>query len=147
MLKSKTYVAFIEYVLFEQLRSDSDFLILHYPYIPKENYHIINCDFIDGAVIVNVTRGELVDLKAINETIVNNKLKGYGADVLENEQSIYGKKVDEIDDVDINEAINLYPRVIITPHIGAYTKRNQVEIALFEVKEYVETGTCRFLIS
>ncbi len=144
---------FMEYVSMEQLKTDSDILILHSPYIKGVNYHIIDGEFIkgmkDGAVIVNVARGELVDLKAINENIINGKLKGYATDVLENEQIIYGKKVSEIDDVDINEAINLYPKVIVTPHIGAHTiraRKSQIEIALSEIKEYIETGSCKFLI-
>lgn len=144
---------FMEYVSMEKLKSDSDVLILHSPYVEGVNYHIIDQDFIkgmkDNAVIVNVARGELVDLRAINKAIISNKLKGFASDVLENEQIIFGKEVDKIDDPDINEAVNLYPRVIITPHIGAYTlraRKSLIEISLSEIKEYVDSGTCRFLI-
>ena len=147
---NKTY---IKYVDMESLAKQSDILIIHAAYSKEKNYHIIDGNFINGmkndAILINVARGELVDLKAVNKAIKSGKLKGYGADVLENEDSVYGKDLEEVEDETIDEAISLYPKVIITPHIGAHTihaRESQIQIALTEIGDFQTTGSCQYMV-
>ena len=144
--------AFLTYVDMDRLISESDILILHAPYVKNSNYHIINDELLEKmkstVLIINVARGELVDLKAINQAIINNKIAGYGCDVIENEQNIFAKKFDEITDMVVKQAIDLYPKVIITPHIGAHTitaRTNQIEIAFNQIIEFEKEEKCQYL--
>ena len=145
---------FMKYIDISELKKESDILILHSPYIKGENYHIIDYEFISGmkkdVILINVARGELVDLSAVNKAIKENRLLGYGCDVLENEQEYFGKKVSEINDSDIKTALSLYPKIIITPHVGAHTLRAReamVDIAFSQISEFIETGSCRFKVN
>lgn len=142
---------FMQYVELQQLLKQSDILVLHSPYIKGVNYHVVDEKFIvqmkSDALLINVARGELVDLKAINKAIKEKKLAGYATDVLENEQDLFGLKVDKVQNEDVSEAISLYPQVIITPHVGAHTSRarnTMVQIAFDEIEEFEKTSSCRF---
>ncbi|MGN1398584.1 MAG: NAD(P)-dependent oxidoreductase [Erysipelotrichaceae bacterium] len=143
---------FLTYVDIPTLQRESDILILHAPYVKNQNYHVINADFIAGmkpqAIIINVARGELVDLAAVNEAISRGQLAGFGCDVIENEQKVFAQKLDDITDEVLKQAINLYPKVIITPHIGAHTitaRTNQIEIAFKQILEFEKEGSCQYL--
>ena len=142
---------FLHYVSLEELRKRADIVILHTPYIEGVNYHLIDAEFIrdmkDGALLINAARGELTDLKAIVEAVKTGKLRGYGTDVLEKEELLFGKKVENIEDEDIKEALELYPRIIITPHIGAHTRnarRRIVQIALEECADFIQKGKAQY---
>lgn len=143
--------SFMQYVDLETLQKESDILLVHTPYIQGVNYHLVGADFIanmkSDALIINMARGELVDLASVNKAIKENKLGGFGTDVLENEYKYFGKQLEEIEDETVREALELYPRVIISPHVGANTYRaryNMIEIALQEVKDLNETGNCLY---
>lgn len=144
---------FLTYTDLESLKKESDIIIIHVPYIKKVNEHMVNEKFIhsmkDKAILINVARGELVDLKAVVDAVKSGKLLGFGADVLEGEDEINGKKVSKIKNRTIREAISLYPKIIVTPHLGAHTVRAreaQVEIAFKEAIDFINTGSCQYFI-
>ncbi|HOL83983.1 MAG TPA: 2-hydroxyacid dehydrogenase, partial [Thermoclostridium caenicola] len=82
----------IEYVELEELFRRSDIISLHAP-LTKETYHIINQDSIalmkDGVIIINTSRGALIDSEALLEAIKNGKIGGAGLDVYEEESDIF----------------------------------------------------------
>lgn len=134
-------------VSLEQLLAESDIISVHVPYFKGSNDHMLNADFVSkmkpGAVLVNTSRGELQDIEAILAAVENGKLRGFATDVLENETKYFNKKhaavVDEID----QKIRSLYPRVLVTPHIGSYTDEavsNMVEYSYDNLKEFIETG-------
>ena len=98
-------------VSFDELVSQSDFLSLNAP-ATEETYHIINDSTIDkmkdGAILINVSRGSLVDEKALIKAIKSNKLFGAGLDVFETEPNI-------------NPAFFELDNVVLTPHAGTQT--------------------------
>lgn len=102
----------VKYVEQDKLISTSDILSLHLPGF-KENTHIINqtvlANMKKGVILINTSRGNLVDLNALNESIQNNHLLGAGLDCYEKEP--------------VQETLELFnnKRIVCTPHCGGKT--------------------------
>ena len=140
----------VEYVTLEELNKTADIITFHCPYIKGENDNLIGEEFIanlkDGAIIINTARGELQDVKAIIKGLESHKIGGFATDVFSNEKEFFFKDMEgkEIDK-DVEKLISLYPRVLITPHIGSYTDEaltNMIEISYENLDEFLRTGDC-----
>jgi D-lactate dehydrogenase len=88
----------------------ADFVSLHVPLLPS-THHLIDAQALacvkPGAILVNTSRGGIVDTDALKEALATGRLRGAGLDVLEDERTVYH------DFGDLN--------VVITPHLGWYT--------------------------
>lgn len=102
------------------LLSHSDILTLHLPLTP-ETVGLINSEslklFRDGAILVNCSRGALIDLDAAYEALVSGKLSGIGLDVFEVEPPVHHR-------------IFEHENVVLTPHVMGLSK--QATSATFE---------------
>lgn len=98
-----------EYVDLDTLLARSDVISLHCPLFP-ETEKIVNEDFLrkmkDGAILLNTSRGGLVDEDALTAALASGKLRGYAADVVSAEP--------------IHPANPLLraPNTILTPHMA-----------------------------
>lgn len=142
----------VEFMDLDDVLSKSDIISIHMPYIKGVNYHIINDEFIskmkDQAILINTARGELQDIDAIIKGIENNKLSGFATDVLEGESEVFFKNLNEkkLENRSYERLLELYPRVLITPHIGSYTDEaltNMIETSYENAKEFLEIGECK----
>ncbi|CAM3059654.1 NAD(P)-dependent oxidoreductase [Sporolactobacillus spathodeae] len=118
----------VEFKELDELLAESDIVSLHLPYFPGKNENFVGEEFIskmkDGAILVNTARGEIVDEAAVVKAIKSGKLAGFGADVLTDEARFFGKDFsngEAFPDATIKELIELYPQVLITPHVAAMT--------------------------
>lgn len=119
----------IEYTPLNELLKVSDIVSLHLPYTPQ-THHLINEETIsfmkDGAILVNTSRGAIVDTNALYKAIMNGKFSGVGLDVFEDEDVLILNKYEKGLSTDKNLKIlklNTLDNVIITPHIAYYTKK------------------------
>ena len=101
----------------------------------------------DGAILVNCARGQLADTAAVIEAVESGKLGGYGCDVIDGEAELFGKDLEgqKLTNPLFEKLIDLYPRVLITPHLGSYTDeavKNMVEISYQNLKELSEGKEC-----
>lgn len=137
-------------VSLDEVLEKSDIITIHAPYI-KENGAVVTRDFLkkmkDGAILVNCARGQLVDTEAVIEAVESGKLGGYGCDVLDGEASVFGKDLEDqkLENPLFEKLVDLYPRVLITPHLGSYTDeavKNMVEVSYQNLKDLAETGDC-----
>ena len=140
----------LEYVSLDELNRTADIITLHCPYIKGENDNLIGGEFIsnlkDGAIIINTARGELQNVEDIIKGLENGKIGGFATDVFSNEKEFFfkdmtGKAIDE----KVEKLLSLYPKVLVTPHIGSYTDEaltNMIEISYENLQEYLETGDC-----
>ena len=142
----------VEFKTLDEVIAESDIISIHMPFFKDSNYHIVNDDFIskmkDGAILVNTARGELQDLEAIIRGIESGKLGGFGTDVLEGEAGTFFKdlKGTTLQNPVFEKLVDLYPRVLITPHMGSYTDEaliNMIEISYENLREYLNEGTCK----
>lgn len=127
-----------------------DIISLHVPCIKGENDQLIDADFIaktkGGAMLINTARGALQDNEAIIEAIKADKLYGFGGDVLPNEGEIFFHEFDSVDaipDETVKAMVELYPRILLTPHVGSNTDealRNMVEISYDNFNQFLTEG-------
>lgn len=111
----------------EELYKQSDIITLHVPLFDSNKY-MINDDAIaqmkDGVYIINCARGELIDTDALIKGLDSGKIGGAGLDVLDDENSVFGKVWSSVDNIPNEKIRNLAKRlnVIITPHSAFYTE-------------------------
>ena len=81
-----------EYVDLDTLYAESDVISLHCPLTP-ENHHLLNAEAFskmkDGVMIVNTSRGGLLDATAAIDALKNQKIGALGMDVYENERDLF----------------------------------------------------------
>lgn len=142
----------IEFKSMDEVIAQSDIISVHMPYIKGQNDQLINDAFLakmkDGAILVNTARGEVQDVDAIIRAIENGKLGGFGTDVLQGEKELFFKDLSgqEIQNPSFAKLVSLYPKVLVTPHIGSYTDEaltNMIEFSLENLQSFVETGACK----
>jgi len=97
-VKKQNFLAEIlnfDYVSLEELLGRSDIISLHAPYLPATR-HLINKENIrlikKGAVLINTSRGGLIDTDALVEALDKQILSGAGLDVLEEEEYLLEEK-------------------------------------------------------
>jgi len=148
---NKNNETILEYTDLNTLLKNSDLISLHTPYIPGENDKMVNQDFLnkmkDGSFLINAARGELIDHEALYQALITNKLKGAALDTINQEGEIFFKDFkNQKLPIEIYEKLNsLYPRVIITPHIGSYTDeatKNMIEISYQNLDDLINNRDC-----
>ena len=142
----------VEFMELDDVLAQADVISVHMPYIKDVNYHMINDEFIakmkDGAILVNTARGEVQDIDAIIRAIESGKLSGFGTDVLEGESATFFKNLNgqTLENPSHEKLIDLYPRVLVTPHIGSYTDEaltNMIEYSYENLRELLNEGICK----
>ncbi len=132
----------IEYVDLKTLLCNSDIISLHCP-LTKETYHIIDEQAIanikKGAVIINTSRGALIDAEALLEGIKTRKVGAACLDVYEEESELFFEDFSgHIIDDDVLARLISMPNVIVTSHQGFLTKEAISNIAQITVKNVTE---------
>lgn len=123
----------VEYVSMEDLFARSDIVSLHCPLF-KETYHLINNDSIarmkKGVMIINTSRGALIDARAAIEGLKSEKIGYLGIDVYEEEGEIFFEdKTFEILTDDVFARLTTFPNVVITGHQAYFTQEAVSAIA------------------
>ncbi len=123
----------IEYLSLDDLLASSDVVSLHCPLTPQ-TFHLINKSRLTqmkkGAMLINTSRGALVDTLATVEALKNEQLGYLGIDVYEQEENLFFKDLsDEIIRDDVIARLMTFPNVLITSHQGFLTKEALSQIA------------------
>ena len=125
--------AFVQYKSLEEVLAQSDLLSLHCP-LMDSTYHMINLETIkqmkDGVILVNTSRGALVDTEDLIEGIRMRKFAGVGLDVYEEEtNNVFEDRSDEILEHSTTARLLSFPHVMITSHQGFFTREALTAIA------------------
>jgi len=140
----------VEYLPMDEVVSQSDIISLHCPYIRDSNHYMVDDEFIgkmkEGAILINTARGELQDIEAVIRGLESGKLGGFGTDVLEGESEVFFRDLrdEKLADDNIEKLTKMFPKVIITPHIGSYTDEaliNMVEISYDNLNDLLTRGS------
>lgn len=122
----------IQYKELDEVLATSDVLSLHVPLF-AETHHLINEKTISqmkpGVIIVNSSRGALVDTEALITGIEDGKIRGYGTDVYEFEQKYFFENFEneKMEDEVLKKLISL-DNVVVTAHQAFFTEEALTEI-------------------
>lgn len=123
----------------QELLEKSDFVTLHVPETPQTKNMIGAAEIAqmkDGAYLLNLSRGTVVDVEALAKAIKDKKLAGAGLDVYPEEP--------ESNSDDFVSVVRGLPNVVLTPHIGGSTAEAQEAIGrevANALTKFTNTGT------
>ena len=122
----------VNYLSLEEVFQQSDILSLHCP-LNEHTKHLINSNSItqmkDGVMIINTSRGALIDTQAVIDGLIHKKIGYLGIDVYEQEEQLFFEDLSEhiIQDELILRLMS-FPNVLITSHQAFFTKEAMIEI-------------------
>lgn len=120
-----------QYASKEQLLRESDFVVLQVPYSPA-THHFIGAGELKmmkkSAILINSTRGGVVDDAALIEALKNGTIRAAGLDVYENEPAL-------------NPGFLALKNVVLTPHVGSSTEATRRAMAMTAAKNAVAALT------
>ena len=115
------------WVSLDQLLREADFIVLQVPYSPA-THHLIGADELakmkPGAILINSTRGGVVDDAALIAALRNGTIRAAGLDVFENEPNL-------------NPGFLELDNVVLAPHIGSSTEATRRAMAMTAAKNAV----------
>lgn len=135
----------IELVGLDALVERSDVISLHAPLLPQ-THHLINAERIGrmkpGVVIINTSRGGLVDAAALIQGLKHGRIGAAGLDVYEEESEYFFEdRSDRVVLDDLLARLMTFPNVLITSHQGFLTAEalgNIADTTLDNIREFVE---------
>lgn len=121
------------YVQLPKLIADADILTLHCPLTP-DTYHLIDAAAIEqmkhGAMLINTSRGAVVDARALIDGLKSGKIGSVGLDVYEEEGDLFFEDLsDKMIQDDVFARLLTFPNVLITGHQAFFTKEAMTAIA------------------
>jgi len=136
----------VRYVNLDEALHESDILALHLPLTP-ETRHLIDARALDrmkdGVMLVNTSRGAIIDTRAVIAALKSGKLGSMGLDVYEEEADLFFEDLSNtVLQDDVFARLLTFPNVLVTGHQGFFTREalaNIAETTLANVTAF-ETG-------
>ena len=122
----------------ETLVRESDILSLHVPLTP-ETRHLVRRETIElmkpSAILVNVSRGQLIDTAALIQALKSRRLGGVALDVYEEEEGVFFEDLSgQVLEDDVLARLLTFPNVLITAHQAFLTREALDDIARVTVE-------------
>jgi len=139
----------VRYTEFDALLAASHVVSLHLPLTPQSR-HLLNAETIarmrPGAVLVNTSRGKLVDTTALIAALKSGHLGGVALDVYEEEEGIFFEdhSGEVLQDDELTRLLS-FPNVLVTAHQAFLTHEALGEIARVTVENLLRADTGDFL--
>lgn len=133
-----------EYVSIERIWSDSEIITLHCP-LTRDTLHLVDQSAIDkmrtGVMIVNTSRGALLDTRAAIQGLKSGKIGSLALDVYEEEGPLFFEDHSQtILQDDTFARLNTFPNVLITAHQAFFTQQALEEIARVTIENLSRMG-------
>jgi D-lactate dehydrogenase len=128
----------VKYTSLDELYENSDIISLHCPLTP-ETFHLIDDEaiskFKEGVMLINTSRGKLINSQNVTEGLKSGKIGYLGLDVYEEEADLFFEDLSErvIQD-DIFARLLTFPNVVITGHQAFFTREAMSNIAYTTLK-------------
>lgn len=122
----------VQYVSLDELLKKADIISLHCP-LNEQTKHIIDENAIlkmkEGAMLINTSRGGLINTADVIKGLKNKKVGFLGIDVYEQEENLFFKDLSEsIIEDDLLMRLISFPNVLITAHQAFFTAEAMTEI-------------------
>jgi lactate dehydrogenase-like 2-hydroxyacid dehydrogenase len=111
----------------KELLSKSDFVSLHVPLFPKTTHYISDVDLAlmkPTAILINASRGPVVDEKALVHALKKGKIAGAGLDVYEREP-------------EVDTGLISMRNVVLVPHIASASRETRLKMTMVAVENLV----------
>ncbi|MEM6391776.1 MAG: 2-hydroxyacid dehydrogenase [Planctomycetota bacterium] len=139
----------VEFVCFDELAAESDIITLHCPLV-EATHHLINAESLakmkEGVMLINTSRGALIDTDAVIDAVKAGKVGHLGLDVYEEEDGLFFEdRSDELLQDDDFARLLTFPNVLITGHQAFFTAEALTQIAevtLDNLTDLESSGTC-----
>ncbi len=123
----------MRYVSLDELLAQSDIISLHTPLLPS-TYHMINAATLarmkPGVILINTSRGALIDTEALIEALKSGHIGAVGLDVYEEEDGLFFRdRSDQIITDDVFARLMTFPNVLVTGHQAFFTHEALSQIA------------------
>lgn len=123
----------VEYVSQEKLLSESDIISLHCP-LMEATHHLVNNESIskmkENVMLINTSRGGLVDTKAVIDGLKSKHIGYLGIDVYEQEEKLFFRDLSHtIIEDDTIQRLMSFPNVLVTAHQAFFTEEALHQIA------------------
>ncbi len=121
------------YVELDELFGQADIIALHLPLTP-ETHHLIDGDAVsrmkEGVMLINTSRGGLVDTRAVIEGLKSGRIGSLGLDVYEEEEDLFFEDLSgTVIQDDVFARLLTFPNVLVTGHQGFFTREALAAIA------------------
>jgi D-lactate dehydrogenase len=138
-----------KYVELSELFAHSDIITLHCPLTSQTN-HLIDAKAIEqmksGVMLINTSRGALIDTTAVIGGLKSGKIGSLGIDVYEQESELFFEDFsDKIIHDDVFERLTTFPNVLITGHQAFFTQeaiRNIAETTIANMTDFQQGRPC-----
>ncbi|HEY9751131.1 MAG TPA: 2-hydroxyacid dehydrogenase [Allocoleopsis sp.] len=139
----------VEYVSLADLLAAADIITLHAPLTP-ETHHLIDAAAIarlkPGAMLINTSRGALVDTQAVIGGLKSGQIGYLGLDVYEQEADLFFEDLsNQVIQDDVFQRLLTFPNVIITGHQAFFTEtalKNIAETTLNNLTDFEQGRPC-----
>ena len=133
----------VRYVELDELLAASDIISLNCPLTP-ETYHLIDSAALarvkPGVMLINTSRGALIDTQAVTEALKDGRVGYLGLDVYEEEDGLFDEDLsNEIIQDDVFMRLLTFPNVIVTAHQAYFTSdalRNIADTTLANISAF-----------
>ncbi|MGZ8517692.1 MAG: 2-hydroxyacid dehydrogenase [Chitinophagaceae bacterium] len=132
----------VEYLPLMNLLQQSDIISLHCP-LTEQTHHLVNKPTLatmkNGVMLINTSRGGLIDTKVAIEALKKGKIGYLGIDVYEQEEKLFFHDLSEnlIED-DVIMRLLSFPNVLITSHQGFLTDEALTQIAMITLQNLAD---------
>jgi D-lactate dehydrogenase len=134
-----------EYVDLDTIYRESDIISLHCP-LTKDSFHLINKDSLSkmkrNVMIINTSRGQLIDTKALIDSLKSKNIGSAGLDVYEEESEYFFEDFsNQVMSDDVLARLLSFNNVLITSHQAFFTKEalhNIAETTMNNIRDFFE---------
>lgn len=139
----------VKYVDLQELFATSDIISLHCPLTPQTR-HLINAQSLaqmkSGVMLINTSRGALIDTQAVIDALKSRKIGYLGLDVYEQESNLFFEDLStEVIEDDVFQRLLTFPNVLITGHQAFFTEdalQNIAQTTLSNISDVESDRPC-----
>ncbi len=140
----------VEYVSLIKLYASSDIITLHCP-LNRQTLHLIDTEAVasmkQGAMLINTSRGAVIDTIAVINGLKSSKIGYLGLDVYEQEGDLFFQDLsNQVIQDDVFERLLTFPNVLVTGHQGFFTDEalsNIAQTTLQNISVFESNGACQ----
>lgn len=134
VIKKDIAASYISIASLEQIKSEADIISFHLPQT-ELTLGFANKSFFQGLkkkpILINTSRGKVVEIPALLEALENEQISGAGLDVLPNEKLNTYTLVEK----EWFNKLSINPRILLTPHIAGYSQESFLRMSTVLLKK------------